>query len=219
MRQLIILFTLTLSLTLLGCQNKSGNNYSNEFGSCLNNTDKKAINKLTEYFEILLRERYPDLEISSAYQKYLEAISKMEVQPDFLLNDESLTLIKSIKETNTFSKIWTKLEIGPFENSESEQIVFIGKDKPEEEPKSEPICINANVDFLVCLINKAENKDFKEILETKKEMPNISNSLVASAMHNSLQKDDYENGLIRVFIVLNLYYEYTLNLEKLKING
>jgi hypothetical protein len=215
----IFTFLILPCLILFSCQNKTQENYTNEFGSCLNNADKKAINKLTGHFEILLKESYPDIEISLAYQKYLEAISKMEIQPDFLLDDESLTLIKSIKETNTFSKIWTKLEIEPFENSESEQIVFIGKDKPEEEPKSESLCINPNGDFLVCLINKVENKDFKEILETKKEMPDISNGLVASAMHNSLQKDDYENGLIRVFIVLNLYYEYTLNLEKLKISG
>lgn len=182
MRQLIILFTLTLSLTLLGCQNNSGNNHSNEFGSCLNNADKKVINKLARHFELLLQERYPEMKISLAYQKYLEAISKMEVQPDFLLNDESLTLIKSIKETNTFSKIWTKLEIKPFENSESEQIVIIGKDKSAEEPKYESLCINPNGDFLTCLITKTENKDFKEILETKKEMPDLSNGLVASAM-------------------------------------
>ena len=206
-------------LILFSCKNSTQHNYTSKFDSCLNNDDKKAIDQLTGQFEILLQERYPDIEISLAYQKYLESISKMEVQPDFLLDDESLTLIKSIKETNTFRKIWTKLEIEPFENSESEQIVFIGKDKPEEEPKSEQFCINPNGDFLVCLINIVENKDFKEILETKKEIPDISNGLVASAMHNSLQKGDYENGLVRVFIVLNLYYEYTLNLEKLKISG
>ncbi len=213
MKELIILFTLTISLTLWGCQNKSGSNYSNEFGSCLSKADKEAINKLTGHFEQLLHERYPDLETSLAYQKYLETTSIMEIEPDFLLNDESLTLIKSIKETNTFSKIWTTLEIEPFENSDSEQIVIIAKDKSENEPKFEPLCINSNGDFLICLINKAENKDFKEILETKKKMPDINNGLVASAMHHSLKKDDYENGLIRTFIAISLYYEYTLNLK------
>ena len=219
MRQLIILFLLAFSLTLSGCQNKSGNNYTNEFGSCLDKTDKEIINQLTAHFELLLQENYPNIEISSAYEKYLKAISKMEIQPDFLLNDESLTLVKSIKETKTFNKIWTKLEIEPFENTESEQVVIIKKGKTESEPKFEPLGINPNGDFLNCLIDKVENKDFKEILETKKKMPDISNGLVASAMQNSFQKEDYENGLIRTFIVINLYYEYTLNLEKLKISG
>ncbi len=219
MKKLIILFLLASTLTLWGCQNKSGNNYADDFDSCLDKADKEVINQLTAHFESLLQYHYPNTEISSAYKKYLEAISKMEIQPDFLLNDESLTLVKSIKETKTFNKIWTKLDIETKQNENSKQIVIINKDMTENEPKFEPLAINPNGDFLDCLIKNVENKDFKEILETKKKMPDISNGLVALAMQNSLKKGDYESGLIRTFIAINLYYEYTLNLEKLKISG
>jgi len=221
MKKLIILFLLASTLTLWGCQIKSGNNYADEFGNCLDKADKVVINELTSHFELLLQDLYPNTEISFAYKKYLEAISKMEIQPDFLLNEESLTLVKSIKKTKTFNKIWTKLNIETEqnENSKSEQIVIINKDKTENEPKFEPLTINPNGDFLNCLIINIGNKDFKEILEIKKKMPDISNGLVASAMNNSLKKEDYESGLIRTFIAINLYYVYTLNLEKLEING
>ena len=218
MKQLFIYSIFTCCLTIFSCQNKLQDSYVNDFGKCIDKRDKEVINQMTVHFDLLLNEYYPNTEISLAYQKYLKAISKMEIPPNFLLKSESLTLVKSVKETSTFNKIWIiqKNETEQITDSESEQIVIINKDKTE--PHFESFTINPNGDFLNCLLKNAVNIDFKQILKTKKEMPDISNGLVASALFSSLKKDDYENGLIRTFIVINLYYEFTLNLDKLKIS-
>jgi hypothetical protein len=220
MRQLFIYSIFTCCLLIFSCQNRLQDSYANDFGKCLDKNDKELINQMTVHFDLLLKEYYPNTEISLAYQKYLEAISKMEIPLNFFLNSETLSLVNSTKGTNTFSKIWIipEIETEQISDSKSEQIVIINKNKTQPEPHFESFTINPNGDFLNCLLNKTENKDFKEILKTKKEIPDISNGLVASALHSSLKKDDYENGLIRTFIAINLYFEFTLNLEKLKIS-
>lgn len=218
MKQLSIFLIFSCCLTIFSCQTKSQDGYAHDFGRSITKSDKEVINRMTVHFDLLLKEYYPDTELSLAYQKYLEEISKMEIPPSFLLNNESLALLKSVKETNSFSEIWTIQETEKITNSKSEQIVAINKDQTPAETHFESFTVNTDGAFFTCLLEKAEHKDFKDILKTQKEIPDISSGLVASALHSSLKKDDYENGLIRTFIAINLYYQYTLNLEKFKIN-
>lgn len=218
MKQLSIFLIFSCCLTIFSCQTKSQDGYANDFGRSITKSDKEVINRMTVHFDLLLKEYYPDTDLSLAYQKYLEEISKMEIPPSFLLNNESLALLKSVKETNSFSEIWTIQETEKITNSKSEQIVAINKDQTPAETHFESFTVNTDGAFFTCLLEKAEHKDFKDILKTQKEIPDISSGLVASALHSSLKKDDYENGLIRTFIAINLYYQYTLNLEKFKIN-
>lgn len=217
MKQTIVIFFLILSLTFLNCQNeiKTQTNYATDLNECLSKKDIDLINQMVDQFEYLLKQYYKNNAITEAYIKYLEDISHMKVSPDFLLDNKSIELIKSIRKTDTFNKIWIKTS-SIKNDSRSEQSVFIDKNKSKSENQFEPYCSNPNGDYINCMIEKIENNNLKEVLSTLKEVPGISPGLLASILIDTLKVKDYNNNLTRIMIVISFYYEFTLNLEGYK---
>jgi len=99
-------FLLILFSILLGCSSEQTVNYADKLTGCMTPADIILINEACYVFENQLKEKYPDKELPEAYKAFLFDIGGLI--PDFFEKKETLNIIKRIKESQTFDKIWIK---------------------------------------------------------------------------------------------------------------
>lgn len=170
------------------------------------------LNEACQTFEKQLIGKYNRHELGQSYKTFLQDVQTMNVPPSFFVTTESRELLERIRESKTFDKIWTKLS-----SVESyDEIEIVTTDGPQTKPQDEfdPYCTNPSGIYLDCLTKQNNNKTIGDYLETIKTVPGLSPGLAAGVLKGNLTDEDFENGLIRLIIAINFYYEIGLMFER-----
>ncbi|WP_298507166.1 hypothetical protein [uncultured Maribacter sp.] len=154
-------------------------------------------------FESRLGNKYKGMDKEESYIQFLSEFINNDISPDFFLNPELESTRGKIKEL----RIWTMTE----ESDESmEAEIRLDGSEPE---KSLGILTLTN-EFQNCLIDKISNDGIKNFLAVRTKVPNISSGLSAKYILDGIDEKDLKDETNRLVIVLGIYYEFSLNLEK-----
>ena len=66
--------------------------------------------------------------------------------------------------------------------------------------------------YMNCLRKNMDNANMKAVLIDLEQFPGISSQIVAGAVTISFKDNDYNNGLVRLFIAYRFFYEMKVNL-------
>lgn len=207
MNKILLLFFIAISLS---CTSQEEPNYADKLAECLTENDIKVLNEATSIFEKKLEEHYNQKNENENFKSYIEDLGSIppnyDFSPDFYVNDKTAGIIKKLKETKTFQKIWTKYEENDFE----EEIAIVSlSDEIEEEPEQEELIsyvLNPNGDYLKCLNSNYSNEEIKEVLNAQTKYGDIAPSIIAGAMNRELKEEDFENDMNKVVVTFALYY-------------
>ena len=127
----LTLLTLIVSIAILqSCQSNLEVNFTEALQDCLSTEDINQLNKATAQFERKLMETYSSKNTNQNYLRFLEDFSAMNLNPDFILDSDSKTILDDLKASGTFDKIWiSKLNNYKERNTESFIIEFEPKKK------------------------------------------------------------------------------------------
>lgn len=122
----LTLLTLIVSIAILqSCQSNLEVNFTEALQDCLSTEDINQLNKATAQFERKLTETYSSKNTNQNYLRFLEGFSAMNLNPDFILDSDSKTILDDLKASGTFDKIWiSKLNNYKERNTESLIIEF-----------------------------------------------------------------------------------------------
>ncbi len=195
------------------CQFQADKKYADDLKGCLTDKDVKILNKATYLFEQKLKEHYENSDNNTNFYKYLNDLGSIQTlssfKKDFYLNDESIQIINELENKGTFNKIWIEF----IDDDESDEIPIAVL--PEyEDPKKEKIeiySLNPNGDYLNCINKTNKNEAIKEILNSQSNYGNIAPSIIARAMKQKINKNDFNVGLNKVIVAVGFYYD-TVNL-------
>jgi len=207
MNKILLLFFIAISLS---CTSQKENNYADKLAECLTENDIKVLNEATSIFEKKLEEHYNQKNENENFKSYIEDLGSIprnyDFSPDFYVNDKTAGIIKKLKETKTFQKIWTKYE----ENVSEEEIAIVSlSGEIEEEPEQEELIsyvLNPNGDYLKCLNSNYSNEEIKEVLNAQTKYGDIAPSIIAGAMNTKLKEEDFEDDMNKVVVTFALYY-------------
>ncbi len=170
---------------------------------CLKKEDISILEKGLADFESRLGNKYKGMDKEESYIQFLSEFINNDISPDFFLNPELESTRGKIKEL----RIWTMTE----ESDESmEAEIRLDGSEPE---KSLGILTLTN-EFQNCLIDKISNDGIKNFLAVRTKVPNISSGLSAKYILDGIDEKDLKDETNRLVIVLGIYYEFSLNLEK-----
>jgi hypothetical protein len=179
--------------------------YANSLENCLTKNDIQILNESCELFESKLNSIYPDEPLGMKYKLYLKDIGSLK-NPIDSPND---FLIK-LKKSDVFNKIWIKYSELYYED-DSEQIqILTNSDNNETESDYEPkdfYVLNPKGEYFDCLINNQKNKHINEYLVAIRDILDISPSILANGLFESMLDKDYDDKTVRLIIALHLYYE------------
>ena len=85
-------------------------------------------------------------------------------------------------------------------------------DGPETKSEDEfdPYCTNPYGNYFDCLTRQNKNKTIDDYLEAIKTEPGLSPGFTAGMQKENLTYEDFDNGLARLIIAINFYYEMGL---------
>lgn len=205
MNKILLLFSFAISLS---CTNQKETNYADKLDDCLTENDIKVLNEATLIFEKKLEEHYNQKNENKNFKSYIEDLGSIppnyDFSPDFYANDETVEIIKKMKENRTFQKIWRKFE----ENNSEEEIAIISLSDEMVEEQEELISyvLNSEGDYLKCLNSNYTNEAIKEVLNAQTKYGEIAPSIIAGAMNTKLKEEDFENEMNKVVVAFALYY-------------
>jgi len=154
------------------------------------------INEACYVFENQLKEKYPDKELPEAYKAFLFDIGGLI--PDFFEKKETLNIIKRIKESQTFDKIWIKAN------------EKINSDQQVKEETLNFYCINPSGDFIKCLILNNKKKTIGNFLNYLSGSSTNFPVIIVEKLIQTLTEDDYNDEILRMAIAFGIYYQFSV---------
>ena len=203
---------LAIILATTSCTSQTSVNYADILKDCLSEEDISLLNEACQIFETQLTNKYSEQELGQAYKAFLEDIQTMNLSPNFFVTTDSKEIFGRMKNSKTFDKIWTTLSYV----ETYDDIKIYTPDGQQDKPQNEfdPYCTNPSGAYLECFTKKNNNKTIADYLEAIKSAPGVSPGLTASVLKDNLTKEDFDNGLTRLIIAINFYFEIGLMFEK-----
>lgn len=208
-RTLILAFL----LSTIGCSSRTLVDYADNLKGCLTQEDISLLNEAAQTFETGLKNKYKGKNIGQSYKSFLQDIQTMNIPPSFFLSKDSKDILARIKKSKTFVEIWV-----PLSSVESyddiDEILTIDGLQTKSEDEFDLYYTNPNGKYLNCLIKQNKNKIINEYLEAIKTVPGLSLGLTAGMLKENLTDKDFDNGLTRLIIAINFYYEMGLMFDE-----
>ena len=209
-----ILF-LILPLLITSCNSQNISNYAEKLSDCLSESDIELLNKATYIFELKLADYYGNKDSKQNFIAYINDLGSIPPtlkSSEFYYNDETVEIIKELKQNKTFEKIWLDYE----EDDSQEEDIEIAQLEGIEEPEIEELkltILNPNGEFLDCVNSNYQNPTVKKVLAAQAEYGNIASSILAGVLKKQLTEKDFENGLNKLIVAITLYYDMTNLIE------
>ncbi len=170
--------------------------------NCLEKEEIQILNDGLVGFESELAKLYPKLEKEESYIEFISDFTYDNIPLTFFLNPELESTRNKIRKLG----IWTLSD-----HSDDGMGVEIRLDgaKPD---KSIGFLTLTN-EFQNCIIDKISSNGIKNFIKIRGKVPNISPRISAVQIYDGYEKEEFENELNRLAIVLGVFYEFSLNLE------
>lgn len=203
---------LAVLLSTTSCTSQTLVSYADNLKDCLTKEDISILNEAAQTFETELKNKYKGKNMGQSYKLFLQDIQTMNIPPSFFLSKDSKEILARIKKSKTFDEIWVSLS--SVESYDDIEIVTIDGYQTKSEDEFDPYCTNPNGKYLDCLIKQNKNKTIDDYLEAIKTEPGLSPGLTAGMLKENLTDKDFDNGLTRLIIAINFYYEMGLMFDE-----
>lgn len=212
MKSLIKSLSIVLISSLISCE-------SNNRTGCL--AEYPELYQLEEGFKEELK-LFFDLENEPKgvhYKKYIEKVLNYSIPRSFFTDEDKVTTMKSLKESESFKLVWNKFSV--IEEQANKSIGSFDEDivihtvegiLEEEKEKQDFYTINPNSDIFNCLIENSNNPSAKEMFETIKLIGNLTPSIIGGGL---IELNDFDNPTIQTYISLQFYSDYILMINQL----
>ena len=183
-------------------------NYADALDTCFGREERNLLNQACAEFEELLSQRYPNKELHKAYKAYLEDLEDWKIKPEFYW-DRSPSLIKEIKASSLFDKIWISC-------SRYDSILNLEKkDTLNNEPKEKQagrvinpcFLINFRAYYFNCVLNQMTRRDLIDYFEITKEFLGLVYRAKAELLLRCARTKDFNNDLVKLTVVVEIYLE------------
>ena len=214
-KPLIIFF---LIVNQLNSQTKK-NNFNFELHE--NSFSKKELvllNKSCVTFENLIDQHYSGQEMSTKYIDFLNGIKNFNLPMDIYKNNESAKLLREIKNSSLFEKIWSKYGEN-LDHESTDNVVVItnqSNQNKNEQNLEEFFQINTQGDFINFLIKHSDNEELTACLTMIQAEPDISPGIIAGALVSGFKPKDFDSEIMKLYITYQFYLEFKLNYKNLK---
>ena len=213
MRKIAILFLIImLSISCNKLDKKI--DYANILENCFLTAEIELLNEACASFESQLSENYPNEPMGIKYKQFLNDIGSINA-PIALLKNTPKTIVTKLKNSSAFDKIWIQYSETYYEDDSYEIQVETNLKNTENETEYTPkdfYITNPKGIYLDCLISNQKNKYINEYLTFLKEIGDISPTILAQGLANTMEDDDYNDKTVRLVIAINLFYELELNM-------
>lgn len=208
----ILIIILSLAI-LQSCQPEPTINFTEALRGCLTSEDITLINKATAQFEKKLNDTYGIENSNKNYISYLEDFSKMNLNPKFMIDSNSKSILDDLKASGTFGKVWISIsELSTYKERNTESMII--EFEPKETttniniPLVDYICINPTGDFRKCIVlNNTIHNSLKDVIDIQIKGPSLSYALTSISVANSISVKALDNNLNKVVIAMIFYYE------------
>jgi hypothetical protein len=176
------------------------------------------LNKSCVTFENLIDQHYSGLKMSTKYIDFLNGIKNFNLPIDIYKNNESAKLLREIKNSSLFEKIWSKYGENSDHDSTDDVVVITNQSNQNknEQNLEEFFQINTHGDFIKFLIKHSDNEEFTACLTMIQAVPDISPGIIAGALVSGFKPKDFDSEIMKLYITFQFYLEFKLNYKNLK---
>ncbi len=156
-------------------------------------------------FESALDQAYSGHD-GEAYFKYISDVANQTESREMMLSIPYREMSQVYKQSSLFADFKVKAStLAP-----NDFLVEIPPVEGEEPKIYDPLVMNPESKFVKCLIANSDKGLIKQTLDTFNSGLDISPTLAAGVMQNSLKLKDYDLPLVRLIIATHIYYEIGL---------
>lgn len=180
-------------------------NHVQALSTCL---DEEAINQLTEmvdHFESVLVNEYGRTD-ALAYQQFLNDIAHNTGSREMMLNRDFRVMSDRFISSALFKDY--KVKSSTLESDEF--FVELPPVEGETEEAYDPLVLNPESQYARCLLSINKPISLEEIVNLLYSGADVSPTLTAGALENSLSPEDYALPFVRLLITTHVYYEVGL---------
>ncbi|MGI9533039.1 hypothetical protein [Lutimonas sp.] len=135
-----------------------------------------------------------------------------QFEEDFFINDFSKQLLRELEKAGTFDKIWS-IDVQIYEDEED--IIIVSPENVESRQDEVSVYnLNPEGEYLKCINKNYQNQDVKDILNSISEIGDVAPSITAGALNQALTKSDYNDGLNKVIVSIECYFNIVNLIEK-----
>lgn len=190
---------------LSACQSILKSNHTQALSACL---DEKAINLLTEmvdHFESVLLNEYGSTD-ALAYQKFLNDIAHNTGSREMILNRDFRVMSDRFMSSSLFKDYKVKSST----LVSDEFFVELPPVEGETEEAYDPYVMNPESQYTRCLLSINKPTSLEQIVNLLYSGADVSPTLTAGALENSLSLEDYALPFVQLLITTQVYYEVGL---------
>lgn len=194
----------------LSCNTSMSKDFMEKLKPCLDSDMCELINYACRVTEDQMIKTYYSEKPSEFYKSFLYDVTRFSLPSDIMQSTDIISLANRIKTSVYFEEIYFCSSNN--KTKESEDIIIKLEDETVDDSEDvEYYYLNPNGRYIKCISKITNNEAVKDYINAIQAAGNISFDLIADALVNSLNDQDYENGVVRSIIIMGIFYPLLLN--------
>ena len=230
MKKLYFISSVLLVLITITCQAQSPTNNDNPLNKCLNSGEITQLNQLVDHFEEYILARY-DTNLTQAYKQYLDELTRLHLDTPSLYTPtgafngdgykEYISAIgelfkdpqfkqdvQIIEKSTVFKSIWIHSSSFNENKNDTTYVDENGEVQRDEQIGFDPMMIYPDGAYIKCMVSLNKDDRIAHYLDAIVNNDEDSIKNIGLELPNQLTVRDLENKLIRLIVVVHLYYDF-----------